>query len=225
MIKKITINNFKHFLFPFEKQSYALEGEDLLLEYIFTGQNQGFYIDVGAHHPKRFSNTFLFYQKGWHGINIDATPKSMNLFKKIRPRDINLETAISDKKERLDFYIFNEPALNTFDHKKAEEYERKKDYFIEKIIKMKTQTLEKILDEYLKNQKIDFLTIDVEGFDFKVLKSLNLKKYQPKIILIESSDQDIEKALNSSIAEYLKKFNYSFYLKTFNTLFFKNNFL
>lgn len=87
----------------------------MILRRIFENVENGFYVDVGAHHPKRFSNTFYFYKKGWSGINIDAMPGSMSLFNKIRPRDINIEAAVSNEKEEVIFYIFNEVALNTFE--------------------------------------------------------------------------------------------------------------
>lgn len=79
----------------YHTKSYAQEGEDMILHRIFERQSVGFYVDVGAHHPFRFSNTYLFYQKGWRGINIDAMPNSMRLFNRFRPRDINLECGIS----------------------------------------------------------------------------------------------------------------------------------
>jgi len=84
----------------FKRISYSQEGEDLILERFFEGMNTGFYVDVGAFHPKRFSNTYIFYKKGWHGINIDARPGSMKLFNFVRPRDINLEIPISNEKKR-----------------------------------------------------------------------------------------------------------------------------
>ena len=95
-------------------KSYSQEGEDMILRRLFEKQQTGFYVDVGAHHPKRFSNTYFFYKKGWRGINIDAMPDSMIPFNKIRPRDINIEKPVSDKKQVLTYYAFNEPALNGF---------------------------------------------------------------------------------------------------------------
>ena len=79
-------NRLKDFLNwdQWKRHSYSQEGEDLVLRKIFKKQDKGFYVDVGAHHPKRFSNTFLLYKKGWNGINIDATPGSMKLFNKFR---------------------------------------------------------------------------------------------------------------------------------------------
>ena len=70
---------------------YSQNGEDLILNRFLENKKNGFYIDIGAHHPIRFSNTYLFYKKGWRGINIDAMPGSMDLFNKIRSRDINIE--------------------------------------------------------------------------------------------------------------------------------------
>jgi FkbM family methyltransferase len=205
-------------------KSYSQEGEDMILRRLFEKQITGFYVDVGAHHPKRFSNTYFFYSKGWNGINIDAMPNSMKLFNKTRPRDINIEKPISDKKQILTYYAFNEPALNGFSKKLSEERDGKENYFIKFTKDIETSTLEEILDEHLpKNQEIDFLSIDVEGLDFVVLKSNNFKQYKPKIILIEvlgSSLSDIE---GNVISKFLKEYNYSIYAKSVNTVFFIND--
>src|SRR5688500_1685041 len=67
--------------------SYALEGEDMVLRRLFEGKTRGFYVDVGAHHPRRFSNTYYFYRRARRGINIDAAPGSMEAFNRDRSRD------------------------------------------------------------------------------------------------------------------------------------------
>lgn len=200
-------------------KSYSQEGEDMILRRLFENQTTGFYIDVGAHHPKRFSNTYYFYKKGWRGINIDAMPGSMKVFNKIRPRDINIEKAISDQKQILTYYIFNEPALNGFSRELSEKRNNKSDYYIKDTINMETSTLEEILDQYLPpGQEIDFLSIDVEGLDFAVLKSINLNKYTPKVILIEILASNLESLLNDQVTLYLKDYGYIPFAKTFNTV-------
>ena len=153
-------------------------------------------------------------------------PGSMKLFNKIRPRDINIEKPISNKKEILTYYAFNEPALNGFSKKLSEERDGKGNYFIVFTKKMETYTLEEILDESLpKNQEIDFLSIDVEGLDFMVLKSNNFEKYRPKVILIEILGSSLKELENNEITKYLKEKNYTIYAKTVNTvLFIDNNF-
>lgn len=98
MAFKKRISNILHWDKFFEK-SYSQEGEDLILKRFFSNKEKGFYIDIGAHHPKRFSNTYLFYSKGWNGINIDAMPGSMRLFNQIRKRDLNLEVPIAKKRK------------------------------------------------------------------------------------------------------------------------------
>lgn len=93
--KKLTIFN-NLYITRFHIKSYSQEGEDMILHRIFERQCKGFYVDIGAHHPFRFSNTYLFYKRGWSGINIDAMPGSMNIFNKFRNRDINLEYGIGN---------------------------------------------------------------------------------------------------------------------------------
>jgi len=87
-------------------ETYSQEGEDIILRRIFEQKAYGFYVDIGANHPKRFSTTNYFYIHGRRGINIDATPGSMIAFRKMRPKDINVEIPISDESKALTFYIF-----------------------------------------------------------------------------------------------------------------------
>ena len=222
-IKKIS-NIRNNYLDVYSLKSYSQEGEDMILRRLFENQATGFYVDVGAHHPQRFSNTYFFYKKGWRGINIDAMPNSMNLFNKIRARDINIEKPVSKKKQVLTYYAFNEPALNGFSKELSEERNGKGNYFIKFTKDIETVTLEEILDNNLpKNQQIDFLSIDVEGLDFMVLKSNNFDKYKPKVILIEILGNSLEEVGESEITKYLMQHEYSLYSKTINTVFFIND--
>jgi len=211
----------------FINKSYSQEGEDLLIKrYFEEKKNKLFYVDVGAHHPKRFSNTYIFYTRGWRGINVDAMPDSMNLFKEIRPNDINLEVGVSDENiEELKYFIFNESALNTFSEEVAKERDGLYSYKIINAVKVPIKRIQDILEEYLpKNQRIDFMNIDVEGLDLKVLKSNNWEKYRPQVIVIESSHLlTMQEHLDAEISQFLKKKNYSFIGKTFKTLFFQDN--
>ena len=222
------INRFCVFLTwnPWVNSSYSQEGEDVLLKRIFNSQKKGFYVDIGAHHPKRFSNTFLFYKRGWQGINIDCMPGSMRLFDKLRPRDINLELGIAENESVNDYYIFNESALNSFSKKHSEEMDQAdNEYYIKKVIKVNAIPLSKIFDTHLKNKKIDFLDIDVEGMDLSVLNSNNWSKYRPKIILIEILNNNIDNIGKDPIVQFMKKENYIIYAKLDNTVFFKDLFV
>lgn len=200
---------------------YSQNGEDLILNRFLDNKKEGFFVDVGAHHPIRFSNTFLFYKKGWSGINIDAMPGSMAAFNKIRPKDINVEKGIALKNDKLTFYQFNESALNTFS--KEEAFSKNKDDY--KIIQrnlIEVDTLENILDKYMPiNTKIDFLNIDAEGKDEEVLISNNWVKYKPSYILIEILREVYLGKNNCSIKKFLKTKGYIPINKIYDTYIFK----
>jgi len=203
--------------------SFSQEGEDLVLHRHLNYKASGFYVDVGAHHPYRFSNTFKFYLKGWRGINIDPLPGSMALFNKKRPGDTNLEIGISgNDSEELTYYMFNEPTLNTFDGslvKRAEEG----NYQLVKTVGIKTYRLATVLDQHLQQgQAIDFLTIDVEGFDLNVLQSNNWNKYRPYLVVAESYGTNLEEDLTSPVSSFLGSNNYQLIAKTANSLIYKD---
>lgn len=199
--------------------SFSQEGEDMIIDRLLNYQEKGFYIDIGALHPFRFSNTMHFYERGWNGINIDATPGSMKLFEKYRKRDINLEMGISNNKGKLIHYEFNEPALNTFDSRLAQEYETKSEgkYRIIKKVEVETLPVMDVLDKYVPvDQKIDLLDIDIEGLDECVIQSIDWKKYRPHIIIVE-------KPQKCKTYEILENNNYSIEAMTLGNLIYMRN--
>ena len=203
--------------------AYSSEGEDLILKRIFDNKTNGVYIDVGAHHPFRVSNTYLFYKQKWTGINIDPMPGSKAIFNKYRPLDINLEMGVSATKQHLTYYIFNEPALNTFSTDKVAEYTQDPQYRVIKEQRIETWPLADILDHYLpEGTCIDFLTIDAEGLDMEVLRSNNWQKYRPTYILVESNPFLLADMQNSEIGKYMQEAGYHIFAKTYYTYFFKN---
>lgn len=202
--------------------SYSQEGEDMILRRIFDGRRKGFYVDVGAHHPQRFSNTYFFYVRGWRGINIDAMPGGMDLFNLIRPNDINIEAAIASERREMTYFMFDDPALNSFD----ERLSGNRDKTAYNIIGSKvifTRTLAEVLDQHLApDRDIDFLSIDVEGLDLEVLESNNWDKYRPYCILVECVDHSLEGIEKNDVYRYLKGKNYDLFAKTANTFIFRS---
>lgn len=195
--------------FPSFNSSHSQFGEDMLLNSILGNKKDGFYIDIGAHHPVYFSNTYHFYRKGWRGINIDAAPGSMKDFKLLRPRDINLEVCIAPENNLdVEFYTFEKAALNTFDEKMAQKALTSDAKLIKKV-NLKTVTLEHCLTKYLlPGQEIDFLSIDVEGLDEMILKSNNWLKFSPKIVVFESHEIDLKNFSNEGLVKFLNSHNY-----------------
>ncbi|MDK2871445.1 MAG: hypothetical protein PWQ16_797 [bacterium] len=222
LLKMLCGDRYSSYFFKYLNRSFSQEGEDMILRRIFGDKRNGFYVDVGAHHPFRFSNTFYFYEIGWRGINIDATPGSMELFNRFRKRDVNLELAVGNRREKRKYFIFNEPALNTFDERLAREREREGNFKVVDVIEVDTLPLADILDKYLpQGIKIDFMNVDVEGMDLEVLQSNNWDRYRPYVVLAEITPASfVKEALESSICLFMEAMGYRFFAKTFNTCFF-----
>ena len=91
--------------FYIKRRTYSQNQEDLFISEYFKNKKKGFYLDIGAYHPIKFSNTQLLYNKGWHGMNIDLNQVSIDCFKIIRKRDNNIRAAISNKIIKKKFIV------------------------------------------------------------------------------------------------------------------------
>lgn len=193
------------------KKSYSQDGEDVVLHSFFEGFNdyKGFYVDIGAHHPFRFSNTYFFYKRGWKGINIDPTPGSMIPFRFFRRRDINLELGIGKVAGEMTFNCFDDPALNSFNEELSEQRTLETKYKIIDRVKVEINTLNQILNKYLnEGTKIDFFSIDVEGLDLEVLQSNDWERFAPSFILVEDIGFDWREPEKSEIYKFLSSRKY-----------------
>lgn len=201
----------------YPKPSYSQEGEDSVLDRIMNQQENGFYVDVGAHHPVRFSNTYRFYQKGWCGINIDPLPASSELFDVMRPRDINLEVAISTRAETQSmatYLMFNEPAYNSLSFDKIADIAQIEGVTLEQKIDVPIRTLNSVLEEHAQQvDKIDFINIDVELAEIEVLESINLERWHPEFIVIEMKEFSLQRSEGNEVYNYLIQRGY--YLRSF----------
>lgn len=195
-ILDLLLSNFK---------SYSPDFEDFILYYIFYDIPNGFYIDVGAHDPNKWSVTKSFYDRGWHGINIDPLPYKYPLFEKYRRRDINLQIAAGNKKGNATLNVRND--CSSMLYTKNENNTN--------IINIKVDTLSNICRKYVPIElQIHFCKIDVERAEKLVLLGYDFINYRPKIFCIESL---FNKRTNSS--EYkeweyiLTKNDYGFIFK------------
>ena len=196
----------------YKKISYSFNGVDLIINYIFKDKKKGFYIDVGAQHPISNNNTFLLYKRGWSGINIDLDKKNIDLFNIARPNDINLNIAISDTKGKADLYFYHESsAINTLSYK-ISKFQKAK---ITEIKKINVNSLNNILNEINFSRPIDYLNIDVEGLEEKVLSGFNIKKFKPKVISVEFLDLKMKKLefKNNNINNLLESNLYKFFIQ------------
>ena len=200
----------------YKKSSYSISNVDLIIDRIFSKIKKGIYVDIGCNHPIKYNNTYLLYKKGWNGINVDSDEKSISEFKRFRGGDHNVNSLISGSKKRINYYFYHDrSALNTVDSKLVRQRKTKP----KKIIKMKTTTLNEILERSpYKNKKINLLSIDIENHEYEVLKNFNFKKYKIDMIVteclnlksrkLETQNQTLEFILKNYIYKLLKKNNY-----------------
>ena len=180
-----------------------MDNEDSAVLDFFKNKKNGFYVDVGCYHPIHRNNTYLLFKKDWNGINIDTSKFSIDLFDYMRPKDLNYNCAISNKNEMIKLFYQKELSqLSTTEKSQA------KTVFQGNIKEKEIQafTLDEILkrDKY-KDIKSDFLDIDVEGADLKVLEGLSFEKFKPELVCIEIHEKEVKK---SQIYKFLADKNY-----------------
>ena len=188
---------------------------------LLTQFSKGFFVDVGAFHPVKYSNTYHFYKKGWSGINIDAAPGSMAAFASLRPRDINLEVAISETPGTLT-YFYKGPgdSMNTFSGEHLRQFDAAARAGVKEIpIEMKR--LDAILEAYAGEQRIHFMSVDVEGFEMEVLRSNDWRRFRPYVLALESYEQMNEQNdYDLEIRDFLADKGYRLVVKTLTGIMF-----
>jgi hypothetical protein len=224
ILRKIKSAVFQHMIIK-QFNTYSQAGEDQVLNFLFQsiGISKPTYIDVGANKPDFGSNTYLHYHiLGSRGVCIEPDPHLFEIFKKARPNDICLNVAIGfDDSTEADFFIFDEPSLNTMSEVEAFSRDAAGEYKLVGKIKVPIVRLEKILLEYFTDLP-NYISLDVEGIDFEVLKSFDFNTYPVPVWIVETIDYSPNhiKKKNREIIEFMKTKGYMVYADTYiNTIF------
>lgn len=205
------------------KRSFAQTGEYLIIKFIFDniGIKKPSYLDIGAHHPLYLSNTAIFYKNGCRGINIEPDPNLFKLFKKYRKRDINLNIAVSDTEGHGNLFIMSEPALNTMSETEASRLVKEHGLTIKKQKQVEIKTIDLILKTHHLPFP-DLLSLDVEGLDERIIKSIDYKTNFPKVICVEtlSFDKIGHGVKNDKLISMIQNFGYYLFADTYiNSIF------
>ena len=202
---------------------YSQWGEDQFISEYFKDKKKGIYLDIGCFNPFMYSNTCLLHKKGWTGINVDINPTAIDLFNIARPNDFNICTTIDDEKKSFEV-LLDDPfsPLNTLDKKfyknLGKSFSTKK-----KFSTIVSRSIDEIMILSGVKKNIDFINIDVEGSDYKILTQIKIYKLNPKLISIETHNVDGSESENfHNIHEYLVKHNYTIFKRVGPTTLFNH---
>ena len=205
------------------KVSYSQCGEDLILQHLFTvlKLDKVSYLDIGAHHPTYLSNTYLFYSTGGRGVCIEPDPALFEEFGKKRPNDINLNCGVGIDSGEADFFVMSTSTLNTFSRAEAERYQSYGKERILKTIRVALKPINEILAENF-SKCPNFISLDVEGMDYRILQDLDFGTYRPEVFCLEtlSYTEDKSERKLTEIIELMHERGYLTYADTYiNTIF------
>jgi FkbM family methyltransferase len=195
----------------------------MVVDFLFQGVGiQPLYLELGANHPKAGNNTYKFYRRGCHGVLVEADPSLIQAIRRVRNRDtvLNVGVGVDDSHSKR-FFIFECSGINTFDEKEAMDRDQNSSTKIKAVIDVPMMTVNKIISKYLPRMP-DFLSIDIEGLDLDVLKTLDFELYPIPVICAETCllSETHVKGKDHEIEKLLEKKGYFVYADTYvNTIF------
>ncbi|HEX2179419.1 MAG TPA: FkbM family methyltransferase [Actinomycetota bacterium] len=169
--------------------SYGQNFEDVVLNRMFPDDHRGFYIDVGAYDPVSTSVTRHFYERGWRGINVEPSVAGHQRLVEQRPRDLNLNVALSNTTGSMTFFegTENSRQLSTLSGQSAQRAREAGHILQERRIEV--TTLAEICAEHV-TVEIDFLSVDVEGHEHEVLQGADWDRWRPRVVVVEAVTPD-----------------------------------
>lgn len=197
------------------KLSYAEAGEDIVLWQIAVGAlriEHPTYMDIGAHHPVVNNNTFFFYERGARGVLVEPNPALHGVLAAVRPGDKLLRAGIgAGEPSTGDYYIIGgseDGQLNTFSREQVEQLVTRSrgHYRVERVIKVPLLNINDVMREHW-NAAPNVLSVDTEGFDLPILRSIDFKRFRPDVIVAETGELGGQR-LEVEILEFLVQQGY-----------------
>lgn len=204
--------------------SYSQSGEDRVVKFIFEalGIQKPTYLDIGAHDPVRYSNTYLFYEDGCNGVCVEPNPRLFSRLQHWRPRDVCLNVGIGAiSREAVPFYELSSDTLSTFSESEAKRNVEKHGLQIERVIRIDIMTPGDIIQKYFQSSP-DFVSLDVEGLELEILGAFDFSGARPVVICVETItyEKNGGGVKLTNVIEFLTNVGYMLYADTnINTIF------
>jgi FkbM family methyltransferase len=190
----------RHVMIRIGKRSHSAHGEDLLichwLQHHGCKLSDACYVDVGAAHPIELSNTYLLYRAGARGILVEPDPDQARVLRAKRPKDIVVNAGVAfDERRSARLIRMTARVFNTFSREQAEHcvrvsetwepHERQK---IIDEIEIPLIPINEIISTHLPGRRPHLISIDTEGVELQILKSLDLGLLDvPAVVCVEAS--------------------------------------
>jgi FkbM family methyltransferase len=207
-----------------QEPSYSQCGEDKILKHLFAdrGVSDVNYLDVGTNHPVIHNNTYYFYRAGGRGVCVEPNPDLTRLIRRQRPRDVCLNVGVTPGEDsEADYFCMSANSLNTFVREDADALQAGGKFKINEVRKIQVRNINSIIDEHFETP-VDLVSIDVEGWNEEIVKSIDFRIQRPFCFCIETLNfSDTGKGLKlKSIIEFMRDNGYVVYADThINTIF------
>jgi len=168
--------------------SYSQSGEDRIAKFVLDvlGVTSPSYLDIGAHHPVRYSNTYLFYEDGCTGVCVEPNPRLFERLRRARPGDVCLNVGVGGTgREAVPFYEMNSDTLSTFSETEARRYVAEHGQRIVRTANVDIVTPAEILEQHFQGPP-DFVSVDVEGLELEILGAFDLTGPRPVVFCVET---------------------------------------
>lgn len=207
------------------RRSYSQSGEDLILEFLLSEQleiRHPTYLDLGANHPVRLNNTYLFYQSGSTGVCVEADPRLCSLLRRQRKRDKCISGGVTPGGTGdAEFFVMSVNQLSTFSAEHAYRLSNSGTCQIQEVLSIPLLSVNEIIRDHC-GVCPNLLCIDIEGLDEVVLADLDFGKYRPEVVCVETvlHAGDGSELKNSRILQMMTRSGYRVYADTYvNTIF------
>ncbi|HEX2175755.1 MAG TPA: FkbM family methyltransferase [Nocardioidaceae bacterium] len=190
--------------------SYSQFGEDITAQNLLRNVGSGFYVDIGAHHPLRHSNTAMLHMKGWQGVTVEPMLQGFRAFQRFRPHAINVRAAIHNEKDSVTLYKFRGGLANTVMKERAEDMRESKEVVGEEIVP--ALNLNGVFERHVpEGVRVNYLTVDIEGYDTEAILAFDLDKYRPDVVCIEIHRPDMLALGEHAAVKHLSGHGYQLY--------------